>query len=353
MGQRPRTVGIPTMRDVATMAGVSTMTVSRVLRDEPRVAAEVRTRVLDAVQRLGYRRNENARGLRLGNKTGLIGLIVTNLANPFYAQLALGIEATAAEHDLHVVLGNTGENATRERELVEKLAGRQVDGLIVVPAGYEHSHLSADSLHDVPVVLAARPPIGIAADCVLVDDFTGAHAATAQLVANGHRRIAFLGNPPSVYTGVERYHGFCVALDQAGIPLDERYVRRAQQDIQAAERAALDVLCLDNPPTALFCTNNRNTIGAVRAIKRLDTPTAIAAFDDFELADVLDVPLTIVSYDAAELGRQALKLLLDRMTRRDDLPRRAVIPTSLITHGDLTCGRGAALPGLGDRSLGG
>jgi LacI family transcriptional regulator len=330
----------PTMRDVAELARVSPMTVSRVLRDEPQVGSDARQRVLAAVGQLGYRRNEVARGLRLGRKTGLIGLVVTNLANPFYAQLALGIEDLAAEHDLRIVLGNTGEDPRRERELVENLVAHRVDGLIVVPAGTDHAHLAPAALGDVPVVFAARPPSGIVANCVLVDDFAGARAATARLLTAGHRRVAFLGNPPAVYTGAERFRGFCAAFDEAGLTFDEQCVRRKQQDVAAAERAASEVLALSNPPTAIFSTNNRNALGAIRAVKKLRTSTTIAAFDDFELADVLGLPLVVVSYDSREIGRQALRLLLQELedpgTEIRDDSRRIVLPVSLTEHGDIT-----------------
>ncbi|WP_222853793.1 LacI family DNA-binding transcriptional regulator [Fodinicola acaciae] len=326
-----------TIRDVAALAGVSPMTVSRVMRGDAKVSAETRTRVREAAQKLGYRRNELARNLRVGGSTGLLGLVVTNLGNPFYSRLALGVEAVAARHSLRVVLGNTGEDPRSEREMIADLVGRQVDGVIVVPAGSDHSHLTAEALGGVPVVLAARPPIGISTDCVLVDDFGGARAATAKLAAAGHRRIAFLGNPPAVYTGAERFRGFCVALEESGVGLDDRLVRRGQRETAEAEAAAAELLALDDPPTAFFCANNRNTLGALRAIHlrtgAFDGGPAVAGFDDFELADLL--PVTVVGYDADEIGRRAAELLMDRLGRADadhDMPpRRVVIPTEIIT----------------------
>ncbi|WBB64118.1 LacI family DNA-binding transcriptional regulator [Streptomyces sp. WMMC500] len=337
--QRPGDAGAPTMRDVADRAGVSTMTVSRVLKDDSRVSETTRRRVLAAVDALGYRLNATARSLRLGG-SGMIGLIVTNLANPFYSRLALGVQEVAARHGLSMLLSNTGEDLDRERGLVEDLASRQVAGMIVVPAGDSHGHLTPAALRDMPVVLASRPPSGMAADCVLVDDFGGARDATARLLAAGHRRIGFLGNPPAIHTGTERYRGYRAAHEAAGREPDDRLVRRGLTDVATAERAARDLLAgAGSPypaPTALFCTNNRLTQGAIRAVRALELPVALAGFDDFDLADVLGMPLTVVSYDADEMGRQAARLLIDRINGGPAAPlppQRTVLPTHVIRYG--------------------
>lgn len=327
----------PTLKDVARAAGVSAMTASRVLRGLPGVSPGARDAVLKAKETLGYRHNELARNLRLGRTSGLIGLVVTNLANPFYSQMALGVEAVAEEAGFRVVLTNTGEDPSRERRLVDELVARRVDGMIVVPAGADHAHLSKRHLGRIPVVLSARPPSKIAADCVLVDDFGGAREATVALAATGVRRIGFLGMPASAWTGSERYRGFCVALDEAGLELDEHYVRRNQRTVAAAEAAALELLGLEDPPEAVFCANNRNTIGAFRAISRSGRTVRLAGFDDFELADMLGLPLIVVAYDPADLGREAASLLLDRLNRGEEAapeaPRRVIIPTHVVEYG--------------------
>lgn len=333
-GRRGR--ALPTMRDVAAKAGVSAMTVSRVLHDDDRISPPTRQRVLDAVESLGYRRDETARNLRLGRTAGLVGLVVTNLGNPFYSQVALGAGDAADEHGMNVLLANTGEDAERERRVIDDLLSRRVDGIIVAPAGEDHEHLSPARLHGVPVVFVARPAKGIEADCVLVDDFGGTREATRLLVRHGHERIGFLGLPPSAWTGAARYRGFRAALSEAGLPVDRRHVRRHQRDIAAAESAARELLALPDPPTALFSANNRNTIGAYRAVTGTGAATELAGFDDFELADMLGLPLTVVSYDAAELGRQAAEMLLERIEGPSGvLPaaRRVTVPTSVIEYG--------------------
>lgn len=325
----------PTMADVADHAGVSAMTVSRVLHGGAGVSEPTQARVLASVEELGYHRNEVARSLRVGRNTGLVGLVVTNLGNPFYSQLALGVEEVFGAQDIRAVLGNTGDDLDRERRMVDDLVGRRVDGMIVVPSGSDHSHLDPGRLRGVPVVLAARPPAGPPLDCVLVDDFAGARAATDKLIADGHKRIGFLGLPPATWTGSERFRGFCVALEAAGVKVTDRLVRRPGSDVAAASRAVSELLALKQPPTALFCANNRITIGAFRAVRSAGATVALAGFDDFELADTLGIPLTIVGYDATELGRQAAQLLLSRLRDDDppESPRRIVIPTHLSTYG--------------------
>jgi len=334
----------PTMRDVADYAKVSPMTVSRTLRGDPGVLPATRAKVEEAVAACGYRPNEAARNLRLGRSTGLIGVVITNLANPFYAQLVLGIESYADDGGLRVVLGNSGEDIQREQQLVRDFASRRLDGLVVVPTANQHDHLNPSELSNMPVVLAASPPHRISVDSVVVDDFGGTWEATRTLIARGHRKIGFLGLPASTWTGSERLRGYCAALEEAGIPPEERYIRRQQPDVQTAEAAAEAMLDQADPPSALFTANNRNTIGAYRAVRSRQSVTAIAGFDDFEFADVLQLPLTIVSYDAKEVGRQAARLLCERIQGSqpgDPLDRRVVIPTTVIDYGDA----GAASPG--------
>ncbi|WP_443060268.1 LacI family DNA-binding transcriptional regulator [Streptomyces sp. NBC_00444] len=325
------------MHDVGRLAQVSAMTVSRVLKNDPGVSEATRERVFAAVDRLGYRRNETARSLRLGG-TGMIGLVVTNLANPFYSRLALGVQEVATEHGLRMMLSNTAEQVEREPGLIDGLIDHQVEGLIVVPAGSRQQHL-ADAMRHVPVVLAARPPAGLDTDCVLVEDFHGAREATACLLAEGHTRIAFLGNPPALYTGAERLRGFWAAHEEAGVEPDNALICQGLVDAATAERAALELLDRPQGPTALFCTNNRISQGAIRALYKAGVTLPLAGFDDFELSDVLGLPLTLVSYDADEIGRQAARLLIDRLSHRDGEPpasRRITVPTRVIRHGPHT-----------------
>jgi LacI family transcriptional regulator len=305
-----------TVRDVAARAGVSPMTVSRTLSGGKNVRPELQERVWAAVAELGYRRNENARSLRPGQSSGLIGVAITNLANPYYGEFAIGVEEEASAWGRRILLGNTGEDQDRERQLVADFLGRRVDGLIVVPAaGAPASHLTPEALGGQPLVLASRLAAGVTADAVVLDDVGGAYRATQTLLEAGHRRIGYLGNAASVFTGQRRFEGFANALREASIEPDPALVHRDQQDVGSAVRAMDALLDLPEPPTAVFAANNRNAIGAITAIARrpaaADGPHLVS-FDTFELAELSPVPLTVIEHDARELGRVAAKMLLDR-----------------------------------------
>jgi LacI family transcriptional regulator len=331
---------VPTMRDVAALAGVSAMTVSRVLHDDPRITVGTKARVRAAVEALGYLRDDHARNLRIGRGAGAVGLVVSNLANPFYSQLALGVGEVAESAGLTVMLVNSAGDTDREERLVADLVSRRVAGIIVSPAGNDHRHLASQALHGTPVVLVARPPSWVRADCALVDDLAGAREATKRLLDRGHTKVGFIGLPATVWSGAERFRGFRAALKQAGVPMDRRYVRYQESDVAAAEKTVRSLLAVPDPPTALFAANNRNMIGAIRAVSRSGLAVALAGFDDFELADMLDLPLVVVTYDAVGLGREAARLLLERVAPggADLPPRRVVVPTSVVEYGH-TSGR--------------
>jgi LacI family transcriptional regulator len=329
-----------TMRDVAARLGVSAMTVSRAIRGDSGIGELTRQRVLAEVEALGYRRNDLARMLRSGLPHELIGLIVTNLANPFYSQLAVGAEQVASTHGVGVLVASTNGDPDRERELVLEMAARRLVGLIIVPASNNHKHFDPQALDGTPVVLAATPPRGIDVDCVLVDDFGGTYEACHRMIGAGHTRIGFLGLPASTWTGSERYRGYAAAMDDAGLDIDERYVSRHRGDIQLAETATRQLLDLPDPPTAIITANNRNTIGALRALAKSDTRVALAGFDDIEIADLLQLPLSVVAYDAAAVGREAAQLLLGQIESgssaspgsRTGRGQRVVIPTHIVDY---------------------
>lgn len=324
-----------TVRDVAARAGVSPMTVSRTLSGGKNVRPELQERVWAAVSELGYRRNENARSIRPGQSSGLIGVAITNLANPYYGEFAIGVEEEASAWGRRILLGNSGEDQERERQLVADFLGRQVDGMVVVPAaGDDASHLGAERLDGRPLVLASRLAPGITADAVVLDDVGGAERATTALIEAGHRRIGYLGNVTSVFTGQRRYEGFTRAHAAAGLEPDPQLVHREQQDVAAAAAAMDALLDLPLPPTAVFAANNRNAIGAVTAIARRlpgagELLPALVSFDGFELAELSPVPLTIVDHDARALGRVAARLLLERVSGERSEVRIETMPVHL------------------------
>lgn len=189
-----------TLEDVARIAGVSAKTVSRVVNSEAGVHPETAIRVQRAIASLGYRRNDVARNLRKGISAAAVGLLIEDLGNPFYAVLARAVELVARRHGHALVITSSGEHPAHERELLTDLLRRGMDGLLVVPAGHDHRYLDAALRPGVPLVFLDRPPGGIEADTVVLDNVAGARTATRHLLAHGHRRIAYVGDAASVAT---------------------------------------------------------------------------------------------------------------------------------------------------------
>lgn len=312
---------LPTVRDVALRAGVSPMTVSRTLAGGVNVRPDLQARVLEAASALGYRRNETARSLRPGQGSGLIGVAITELDNPYYGNFALGVEEVTAQHGMRMMLGNTGEDAAREQQLVSDFIGRQVEGLIVVPSGGGVEHLKPESLANTPLVLASRRVYGLDVDTVLIDDVGGAYRGASHLLDAGHTRIAYLGHPSRVFTSPRRFAGFEQALADRGIPMIDEFVYRDEiVDVESASVATRTLLDRRGAPTAIFADNNRSALGVLREIGRRlrENPDvsglpAMVGFDGFELAELMPVPLAVVDHDARQLGREAARLLFERM----------------------------------------
>ena len=329
----------PTLRQVASLAGVSPMTVSRTLSGGKHVRADLQERVVEAASELGYRRNESARSMRPGHRSNLIGVAIANLGNPYYGHFALGVERAAALHGRRILLGNTDEDPHREAQLVSDFRGRRVEGLIVVPVGGSTEHLRHALAARIPVVLASRAVEGIETDTVLLDDVAGAQQGTRRVLKEGHRQIAFLGHGETNFTARRRYDGFVRALACYGLEPHPRLVRHLRHDHNpaAARTAMTELASLPVPPTAVFATNNRTTIGVLRAItahraEQPDRPTpTIVSFDDVELAPLLDVPLVVISHNPEELGMRAAGLLLDRVDNLagDAAPRLIELPVTI------------------------
>ena len=326
-------MGRPTMRDVASTAGVSLKTVSRVVNSEDGVRPATAARVEAAIAHLGFARNDVARSLRHGRANAL-GLVIEDVANPFYSAIVRTVEDAAHARSHILITGSCEEDPERERELVLRLLRRSVDALLIVPAGNDHRYLQAE-IAGTPIVFLDRPPCGVEADSVLLDNVGGARAATEHLLRHGHERIAYVGDQPPLYTAAERLAGYRAALRDAGVRADERLVSAGSHDAVAAEQAVRALLALpsDRRPTALFTANNRNTVGALRALRDGDAKIALVGFDDFELADMLPVPVTVVGHDPAEMGRIGVEMAYERLDGEDGRPRRRTIDCAVVARG--------------------
>ncbi|NUL23988.1 LacI family DNA-binding transcriptional regulator [Streptomyces lunaelactis] len=318
------------MKDVASRAGVGLKTVSRVVNGEPGVPPDTERRVQEAIESLGFRRNDSARVLRKG-RTASIGLVLEDLADPFYGPLNRAVEEVARAHGALLINGSSAEDPEREQELVLALCARRVDGLIVIPAGHDHRYLEPEIKAGIATVFVDRPAGQIDADVVLSDSFGGARKGVAHLIAHGHRRIGFIGDQPRIHTAVERVRGYRAAMEDAGLVVDDSWVSlgiTAPERVRAAAEAMLEG---PEPVTAIFAGNNRVTVTAVRVLAERERPVALVGFDDIELADLLGI--TVIAQDAATLGRTAAERLFRRLDGVDDEPALVALETVLIPRG--------------------
>jgi LacI family transcriptional regulator len=320
----------PTMKDVAALASVSLSTVSRTVNGDPTVARELAERVRRAVELLGYRRDEAASALRRADRVSAsVAIIVEDIANPFFSAVNRGVEDYARERGVLTFAGSSDDDAQRERALAEAFVARRVDGLVIAPAGSDHRYLEREHAAGLPLVFVDRPAQWLDADAAVSDNAGGARAAVEHLLAAGHRRIAYLGDRASQYTARERLRGYRAALDGA--------VEVVRQDLgeERAYAVTRELFAREDPPTALFSSQNIVTLGAVRALHGLGARARVAhvGFDDVPLADALAPGLTVVAQDPYALGRMAAELLFARLDGEDGPPRRVVLPTRLIPRG--------------------
>jgi LacI family transcriptional regulator len=325
----------PTMADVAREVGVSAKTVSRVLNEDGYASEQTREQVLAAVAKLGFQPNLMARNIRVGGPDTTIGLVVPDLANPFFGAVARSIEDTVRDRGLTLLVGSSADDPDRERSLTDKFLARRVSVLMVVPSvGADHSHLKAHRTAGLPVVFIDRPGAGLATDSVVSSNRDGSHEGVAHLIAHGHRRIGFIGDlPTKLYTRRERLAGYRAALQEADIAYDRSLVVSAH-DQQGAEAATAKLLDLADPPTALYAGNNIMALGIVAELarsKRKDV--AFVAFDDVSLAEALEPALTVVAQDPGEIGRTAATTALARLDGDRSRARTVTVPTRLIVRG--------------------
>jgi LacI family transcriptional regulator len=340
------------MKDVAARAGVALKTVSRVVNGESGVTPATSERVLGAIEELGFRRNESARLLRTG-QTATLGFVAEQVADPDQAALYRGLEEVAREQGFLLYSGSTDGDPAREERLALSLCARRVDGMVIVPTAGDHGYLTAEIEAGVATVFALRPPVlagrdavpdgavsaaagldGALGDVVLADERGGARAAVAHLIAHGHRRIGYLGDPsvpeaPGALAGYRSRRlalGYSEAMAAAGLSPDQRWLSLTPGGLPGAG------------VSAVFCASRARTAQALHALAaagQAEGPgrLAVIGFGDFELADLVPPGITVVSYDPARIGRIAGELLMGRLTDEGEPPRLVELPVTLIPRG--------------------
>ena len=334
-----------TLHEVARRAGVSAMTVSRVVNGRDRVDSETRQRVEEAIQALDYVPNRIARGL-ISQKTQTIGIIVPDIVNPFFAPVVRGAESAARKAGYRVLLCNSEGDLRLEREYIEDLVAHRVEGLLLAPAS-DRSRSSILSLlrGGFPLVLIDRALPDADCDLIVSDNVQGARLLIEHLIAIGHRKIAHVSDAEDTSTGRERLRGYREALEAAGIPFQRELVIRTTVDRIGGYRAAQEILARDSLPTAIFAVNNMTAVGTMEALRErsLSVPKdmGLVCFDDIEHLAVLSPILTVIDQPAETFGSLGVQLLLERMTgKANSRPRRIILQTDLIVRQSCCVGSG-------------
>ncbi len=327
------------IQDVAKHAGVSIATVSRVLNDSAPVKDEVRKRVEAAIEALSYRPNPAARSLR-SNKSRIIGLLVSDIQNPFFMGLIRGVEDEALKNEYSVILCNSNESPPRERQYLDVLYMERVAGVIVVPTS---ENLGEETLkrfreRGVPIIAVDRRVKDPSIDAVLSDSIRGAHEAVGHLIANGYKRIGIITGPESVTTGRERLESYRQTLISAGIAPNSELERIGNFTIESGYALTEQLLDLTPRPDALFIANNMMTLGALNAIHarglRVPDDVAIVSYDYTQWAEPGPVSITSVMQPARELGSTAALRLFQRLRNPEVRSRQEIILAPTLQIGD-------------------
>jgi LacI family transcriptional regulator len=305
------------IREVAALAGVSVGTVSNVLNRPDVVAEPTRRRVQDAIKKLGFIRNESARHLRAG-RSRTIGLVVLDVANPFFTDVARGVEDEASESGLAVILCNSDDQQAKESRYLALLEEHRVQGILITPVSDAYERLARLQRRGTPVVLVDSRSPSRGQCSVSVDDVLGGDLAVSHLLEAGHEHIAFVGGPLSIRQVADRRDGAVRALKRAGRALaDMHMIETTALNVSAGQRAgaAIAEIAADARPTAVFCANDLLALGVLQEMTshriRVPEGIAIVGYDDVDFASAAAVPLSSVRQPRHQLGRAAAQLLIE------------------------------------------
>ena len=318
-----------TIRQIAKQLGVHHTTVSRALRNSPRISENMRQRIKSLAIKLGYRPNLVASGLST-RKTFNVGLIVADISTTFFSQVARGVEDTMRRAGYNVFICNTDDKIEDEKFHWDALISRGVDGIIISPANLKPRYLQKLLGAGVPIVFIDRCLPSLRASYVITDHFSGGYQMTKYLLSLGHRRIAYVRG--EVEMG--RFYGYRQALKEYGIPVDNSLTPVCDFTIEGGKKAAKKLVRMEHPPTAIFCVNDPVALGAMKAIRehgfRIPEDISLAGFDNADFAEFLQPPLTTVHQSKYELGEEAAKILLQEMNGKLREPKKIEIKPVLV-----------------------
>lgn len=337
----------PSITDVAQLAGVSVGTVSNVLNRPERVNPQMRARVLEAIEQLGFQRNHVARSLR-ARRTMTLGLVLSDVTTPFASALARVVQSEAAAAGYTVVFADNAEDIEREQDAVLGLYRYAVDGIILAPSPGDQSYLGELIEKGWPVVAVNRRVQGASVPAVLTDHYGGAVQATEHLLGHGARRIGVVTRSPDISSISDRHAGYEDALSSAGIPFDPELVVEDEPTVEGGRRAALSLLKVPahKRPAAVMSFSTAMTLGCIIAFRELELTVPrdlrFLAFDDAVWSVAVEPPLTSVALRARHVGVEATHRLIEWIRSGTRPEEELVIPTNLIVRGSCGCGQGGA-----------
>ncbi|WP_067936537.1 LacI family DNA-binding transcriptional regulator [Alicyclobacillus kakegawensis] len=325
----------PTIYDVAERAGVSISTVSKVLNGRGKIGEATKARIFKVMKELQYQPNNAAMALT-GKSTYVLGIVIPDLNNPFFAAISKSVESNARQVHYSSIICSTDYNPQREEEYLGLLKRQMVDGIIIASGFQEDTHLVKMVIEEeIPVVLIARDIPDILVDTVSIDDFIGGLIATKHLLELGHQRIGVITEP--LKCGWERVRGYQSALHEWSIPVDESLIVSSESSIEAGREAANKLFSRVDPPTALFATNDLLAISAIQVIrdKGLHVPedVSVVGFDNTILAHLVNPALTTVSQPMTDMGAQAVNLLLEQIRNKEHTRKRVILIPELVVRG--------------------
>lgn len=328
-----------TIYDVAKEAGVSIATVSNAINGKGKVSSKKREQIFEIMKKLNYQPSVIASAL-MGKKTYTLGLLIPDISNPFFAEVARAIEDQAHLSGYSVIICSTDNKDERVERYISLLEQKSVDGMIIATGVDNPDILAGLEARNVPIVMLSRENDALSVDAVVADDYVGGMMAGRHLTELGHRRMAVLSENRKVSSSRERLRGFKQALAERQIPFDDADIVICEHKVEEGKRAALALLGRPEKPTALFCCNDLLAIGAMQGAKelgvRVPEELSIVGFDNTILAEVTDPPLTTVAQPIAGMGKQAFQLLIEKLTEDDAARQRIVLRPELVVRGS-TC----------------
>jgi len=322
-----------TLKDIGKEVGVSATTVSRALNNKPDISYQVKQKIKEVAERLGYSPNALARSLK-AKKTSSIGVLIADIADPFFAPIVKGIENTARQMGYSIILCDTGEEYEQEKLALQMMLEKRVDGLLITPSQTEYGDILELKRKKVPFVLLGRHFDLVESDYVITDEIKGAFSATDYLIKKGHKKILFMNGPNYISSAKERLVGYKRALQEHAVLFDKSLVKEGALKMEDGYRIMKQILCSETKFTAVFAYCDFVVLGIMQALEeaklKIPEDIAIVGYDDVVFAGFLQVPLTTVHIPKYELGKEAMKLLKKKIDEEILEPQAVILETKLV-----------------------